>query len=87
MTQVTITINGVADGMSFSPPSATAKVGQKVVWHNADSIAHTATGSDFDTGTIDPGLDSAPITFSDAGSRPYHCTIHPSMTAALTVTP
>ncbi len=72
--------------MSFSPDSATVTVGQSVVWHNADSIAHTATGSDFDTGTIDPGQDSAPVTFSTTGSRPYHCTIHPSMTGTLNVT-
>jgi plastocyanin len=72
--------------MSFSPDSATVNVGQSVVWHNADSIAHTATGIDFDTGTIDPGQDSTPVTFSTAGSRPYHCSIHPSMTGTLNVT-
>jgi plastocyanin len=71
--------------MSFSPASATAQVGQQVVWQNADSIAHTATGSDFDTGPIGPGQASAPVTFSNAGSRPYQCTIHPSMTGTLTV--
>ena len=72
--------------MSFSPALVTVKVGQTVVWQNADSIAHTATGSDFDTGPIDPGQTSAPVTFSTGGSRPYHCTIHPSMTGTLNVT-
>jgi plastocyanin len=72
--------------MSFSPDPASVKVGQSVIWHNADVIAHTATGSDFDTGPIGPGQDSAPIIFSSAGSRPYHCTIHPSMTGTLDVT-
>jgi plastocyanin len=72
--------------MSFSPDAATVQVGQAVVWHNADSIAHTATGTDFDTGTIGPGQDSGPVTLSTDGSRPYHCTIHPSMTGTLTVT-
>jgi len=73
--------------MAFSPSPATVKVGQKVVWHNADSITHTATGSTFDTGTVAPGKTSAPITFSDAGSLFYQCTIHPSMAGSLTVTP
>ena len=71
--------------MSFSPASATVSLGQAVVWHNADAIAHTATGTDFDTGTIDPGQDSVPIFFSAPGTRPYHCTIHPSMTGTLNV--
>ncbi len=73
--------------MSFSPASATVTVGQSVVWHNGDVITHTATGSDFDTGPIGPGQDSAPVTLPTAGSRPYHCTIHPSMTGTLTVSP
>jgi plastocyanin len=84
--QVTITINGIAGGMSFSPASATVSAGQSVVWQNADAITHTATGGDFDTGPIGPGQTSAPVTFSTAGARPYHCTIHPSMTGTLTVT-
>jgi len=61
--------------------------GQRVVWHNAYSITHTATGSGSDTGPIAPGRSSAPITFSSAGSFPYQCTIHPSMTGSLTVSP
>ena len=72
--------------MSYSPASATVSLTQKVIWHNADSIAHTATGTDFDTGVIGPGQDSAPVTFLNAGSRPYNCTIHPSMTGTLDVT-
>jgi len=83
---VTITINGQSGGMSFSPGPASVKVGQKVAWHNADSITHTATGSSFDTGPIGGGQTSAPITFSAAGSVDYHCSIHPSMTGTLTVT-
>lgn len=37
---VTITINGEAGNMSFSPNPATVKVGQRVSWRNADSITH-----------------------------------------------
>jgi plastocyanin len=65
------------------------KVGQQILWHNADSIAHTATqdGAGFNTGSIGPGGTSAPITFSTSGTIGYHCAIHPSMVGTLTVTP
>jgi plastocyanin len=86
---VTITIAGMSGSNSYSPNPATVKVGQKVAWRNADSVAHTATadGSAFDTGTIAPGATSGSITMSAAGSFPYHCTIHGfSMVGTLTVT-
>jgi plastocyanin len=75
--------------MSFSPSSASVKVGQQIVWHNKDSITHTATqdGSGFDTGSIPPGGTSAPITISSSGTIGYHCAIHPSMVGTLSVTP
>jgi plastocyanin len=61
------------------------KAGQSVVWRNADSIAHTATGSGFDTGAIGAGQTSAPITFSTAGNVDYRCSFHPSMVGTLNV--
>ncbi|HVO12668.1 MAG TPA: hypothetical protein VMX54_18125 [Vicinamibacteria bacterium] len=72
---------------SFSPNPAQVKVGQAVLWRNADSIAHTATedGNAFDTGPIDPGGLSAPITLSSAGQVFYHCTLHPTMRGTLVV--
>jgi len=82
---VTITINGMLGAQSYSPNPASVKVGQTVAWKNADSIAHTATGTGFDTGAVNPGQTSAPITFSTAGSFDYHCSFHPSMVGTLTV--
>src|SRR5271155_1899707 len=41
-----ITINGIDGGMSFSPATATLKVGQSVAWMNADVITHTPTADD-----------------------------------------
>jgi plastocyanin len=84
---VTITINSMNGPQSFSPEPASVKVGQSVAWHNADGMAHTATGSGFDTGAIPPGASSAPIIFSAAGNVAYHCSIHPSMLGTLNVTP
>lgn len=81
----TITISGSA----FGPSSLSVKVGTVVTWKNNDAIAHTATsnnGTTFNTGNIAPG-GSASYTTTTAGSFPYHCEIHPGMTATLVVTP
>jgi plastocyanin len=83
-----ITINGVIGGMSYSPAVATARVGQRVVWRNADISIHTATadGGAFDTGFISPGASGA-LQVTAAGTFPYHCTVHPTMTGTLNVVP
>ena len=83
---VTITIQGMSGANSFSPNPATVKVGQTVSWHNADSIPHNPTGTGFNTGAINGGATSAPITFSTAGTIDYHCGFHPSMVGTLNVT-
>lgn len=84
---ITIVANNGA--MSYSPSSASTQVGQRVIWRNNDSIAHTATadGGAFDTGLIGPGGQSSPITMGSAGNFPYHCNVHPTMVANLSVSP
>jgi plastocyanin len=86
---MTITIVGENFNMSFSPNPANIRVGQQVVWHNADSVLpHTATqNGGFDTGTLSPGNTSKAITISAAGTISYYCNIHPSMVGTLNVTP
>jgi len=81
-----ITINGIAGGMSFSPSSASAAVGQQIEWHNAGTFTHriAGNGGQFDTGNLASGATSGPITLS-AGTIPYFCTIHPSTTGTLMV--
>ncbi len=80
----TITIANFA----FSPSSMTIKAGQSVAWHNSDTTTHTATSDSgaFDTGSIPPGSTSSAVTMSTPGTFTYHCSIHPFMTASLTVT-
>jgi plastocyanin len=75
----------IAD-FAFSPNAITVQAGSTVTWVNNDSVPHTATGDngEFDTGSIAPG-GSATITFDTAGTFAYHCTIHPNMTASITV--
>ena len=57
-----------------------------ITWMNKDGVAHTVTSNTgiFDSGTINTnGIYSH--LFSTAGSYPYHCSLHPSMTANITV--
>ncbi|HKO21221.1 MAG TPA: cupredoxin domain-containing protein [Candidatus Eisenbacteria bacterium] len=84
---VTITIVGMNGASSFSPSPDTVNVGQTVAWHNADATTHTATanGGAFNTGNVAGGSTSAKITMGAAGSFPYHCSIHPTMTGTLVV--
>jgi plastocyanin len=83
---VTIEIRGMLGSNSYAPNPGSVAVGQQVVWHNADSIPHTATGTGFDTGILSPGATSSPITFTTAGQRNYFCTLHANMTGTLNVT-
>jgi plastocyanin len=84
-----ISILGDQGGMSFSPATATLRVGQTVAWRNNDTDVHTATdnGGRFNTGTVTRGATSAPIAMTAAGAFPYHCSFHPGMVATLTVNP
>ena len=56
-------------------------------WVNRDGVTHTVT---FDDG-VDSGRMSGGSTytrgFPAAGTFPYHCSIHPTMSGTVTVTP
>ena len=74
----------IAD-FSFGSPK-TVPVGTTITVMNNDSAPHTMTADDgsFDTGDIPIG-GSAEITFDEAGTFPFHCNIHSSMTGSITV--
>ena len=77
----TITIPPSAAGMgpaAFGTNPLHVAMGTKVVWQNADVMAHTATSDTgvWDTGAINAGDTSAATTFLYAGNYPYHCSIH-----------
>jgi plastocyanin len=73
-------------GLAFNPASLTIVKGAKVTWTNDDSTTHTVTS---DTGAFDSGNLSPSNTFThqfnDAGTFPYHCTIHPFMKGTISV--
>jgi plastocyanin len=70
----------------YQPNPARVAISSQVTWNNKDFAPHTATALDgsFDTGTIQPGA-SGSVTVPAQGTVPYHCTIHPWMTATLQV--
>jgi len=74
--------------IAFAPKSATVKVGQKVTWTNADTVDHNVTansGASFKSQNFGNG-GTFSFTPTKAGTIKYVCTIHPGMTATLTVT-
>lgn len=82
--QQTINISNYA----FNPATITVKSGTTVTWTNSDPVAHKVV-SDSPAFTSDdiPQGGSYSFTFSTAGSYPYHCQIHPSMTGTVVVSP
>ncbi len=74
------------NGFGFSPQTLTIAIGTIVIWKNNTSAPHTVTsdGSAFDSGTIAPG-GTFSFKFTHAGTFAYHCSIHPHMTATITV--
>ena len=75
---------------AFAPASLSVKAGTKVTWTNQDSDAHTVTsagsGGPLGSKALNTG-DTFSFTFTKAGTYRYLCTIHPFMTATVTVTP
>ena len=89
-TSASVTIQNFA----FSPASITVTKGTTVTWTNEDSAPHQvlndasgslAQGALFSSSTLAKGA-SYSFRFDTPGTYPYHCSIHPSMTATVTVT-
>jgi len=74
----------------FDPGQLTVAPGTTVTWVNEGEAPHTVTstdGKELDSATLQPG-DTYSFTFKDddAGETyAYQCTIHPQMTASVTV--
>jgi plastocyanin len=73
-------------GMSFTPATITVTAGTTITWTNKDGYAHTVTSDSkiFDSGNLASGSTFS-YTFATAGTYPYHCGIHTSMTATVVV--
>ncbi|MFD2416840.1 cupredoxin domain-containing protein [Amycolatopsis pigmentata] len=75
---------------AFGPSEATVRVGATVTWKNADQDPHTVTSTGNAGPLRSPTLaqgETYSYTFTRPGRYDYLCTIHPFMTATVTVTP
>ena len=73
-------------GMAFNPSTITVAAGTTITWTNKDGYAHTVTSDTnlFNSGNIGSN-GTFSFTFATAGTYPYHCSIHTSMTAKVVV--
>jgi plastocyanin len=73
-------------GMAFTPATITVNAGTTITWTNQDAVVHTVTSNTgaFASGSIGNG-GTYSFKFNTAGTFPYHCAVHPSMTATVIV--
>jgi len=74
------------DNFAFGPQAITVPIGTTVTWTNNDDIPHTAVSTDgvFKSKVMDTD-EKFSYTFTNAGTYPYYCTIHPKMTGQVVV--
>jgi plastocyanin len=81
------TVEIVIANHAFSPGSVTIPVGGKITWTNRDSAPHTITAEGIEpkkSPVLKQGQ-SVSDTFSNPGTFPYACSIHPDMTGKIIV--
>jgi plastocyanin len=87
-TQQLATTEVKIDNFSFGPGTLTVAVGTTVTWTNRDDIPHTIVSTDdpkaFKSKVLDTD-EKFSFTFSNAGTYPYFCSIHPKMTGKVIV--
>jgi len=79
---ITVQINNVA----YAPVTISARVGDTIVWNNADSFAHTATARDKSWDYNILPKKTASMTVKKAGDIEYYCRYHPNMVGHIKVT-
>ena len=79
-------VNAVV-GNAWDPPTITAKVGDVLQWANGDGVPHGVEldGGPRCTSSIQPG-GTASTSFTQPGTYPFHCFVHPSMKGTITIT-
>jgi plastocyanin len=85
--QSATTVQVTIQNFAFSPQTITIAPGTKVVWTQKDSAPHTVT-SDNNAFPASNDLSSGQTysyTFTKPGKYPYHCAVHPNMTAMVIV--
>lgn len=76
----------LVDNFSFTPATASVRVGTTVTWTNRDDIPHivASTEQQFKSPVLDTG-EQFSHRFDAAGAYKYFCSIHPKMTGQVIV--
>jgi plastocyanin len=71
---------------SYDPKEVTVNVGDTITWVNEDAPQHdvVADNGEFKSELFDSG-GTFSFTFAEAGTYPYHCSIHPGMVGTVIV--
>ena len=83
-----VTVEASIADFAFQPATVTAGVGDVIGWTNGDAPPHTATLVDdpaCTTANLARG-ETGSLVFSAAGTYPFFCKIHPSMTGTIEIT-
>jgi plastocyanin len=80
------TVTAAVEDFLFRPGRLDIAAGTTIVWTNDGQVEHTISAEDgsFDSGPIEPG-ERRSLTFSRAGTFPFHCTPHPFMRGVIVV--
>jgi len=70
----------------FFPAKLTVDAGTEVTWVNYDTVPHNAVADDgvFETDLLNKD-DSGSVVMDAPGTHSYKCTLHPAMTATVSV--
>ena len=69
---------------AYEPARVEIPVGGRVAWQNRDLAAHTATGTEFDTGRLAVG-ETVVVQFDVPGEFFYTCLYHANMSGRVVV--
>ena len=76
----------IMTNISYDPETVTIKVGDTVTWVNEDAPQHdvVADNGEFKSDLFDKG-GTFSFTFTEAGTYPYHCSVHSGMKGTVIV--
>jgi plastocyanin len=83
----TTTVSAAMQGFAFTPNQITAKVGDVITWDNKDTAPHGVAlddGSCKMSNAVQAGQKGS-LTFTKAGTYPFHCFVHPNMKGTITI--
>lgn len=78
----------VIQNFKYSPSTLTVKAGDTITFTNMDSVPHSIVSDDgksFSTGELTQGQSTTFTAPAKAGTYPFHCSVHPTITGTIVV--